>query len=139
MIGLLSLTEIDELLARNQVGRLACTANDRPYIVPINYAYDGVAIYGFSTVGRKNNVMREQPLVCFEVDEITGPTMCRSVVIEVVYEELIAEHQKRNALSRLNQRHALSGVPRSLDASGALVIFRIRPIASSGRFEVQDA
>jgi uncharacterized protein len=65
MIGLMSETEIEAMLFRHRVGRLGCTANDRPYVVPINYIFDGAYIYSYSSPGRKIEIMREQPLVAF--------------------------------------------------------------------------
>ena len=87
MIGLMSEAEIDAMLARHQVGRLGCTANDRPYVVPVNYVYDGSNIYCYSAPGRKIDTMREQPLVAFEVDEIESDSSWRCVIIEGRFHE----------------------------------------------------
>ncbi len=138
MIGLLALDEIESMLRRHHVGRLACSANDRPYVVPINYAYDGDNVYACATPGRKIEVMREQPLVCLEVDEIEGPTSWRSVVAEGVYEELTDAYRRRAALALLNG-HGPGPVPRVTDASSRLVVFRLRLTDKSGRFERRDA
>lgn len=138
MIGMLSPEEIESMLRRHRVGRLGCSANDRPYVVPINYAYDGTCVYGYAGPGRKIDVMREQPLVCFEVDEVDAGSEWRSVVAEGVYEELTDEDGRRAALAQLNG-HGPGLVPRSLDASGWLILFRIRLTAKSGRFERRDA
>ena len=46
MIGTLSPEEIEALLRRHRVGRNGCSANDRPYVVPITYNYDGGYVYG---------------------------------------------------------------------------------------------
>jgi nitroimidazol reductase NimA-like FMN-containing flavoprotein (pyridoxamine 5'-phosphate oxidase superfamily) len=138
MIGLLAPDEIESMLRRHTVGRLACSANDRPYVVPLAYAYDGACLYGFATVGRKVEVMREQPLVCFELDEIEGPSIWRSVVAEGVYEELTDERQRRAALALLDGRGP-GLVPPGLDAAGPVVLFRIRLTDRSGRFERRDA
>ena len=138
MIGLLAPDEIESMLYRHHVGRLGCSANDRPYVVPINYGYDGACLYGWATIGRKIEVMREQPLVCFEVDEVQGPTNWRSVLAEGLYEELTDERERRAALVLLDgQGPGL--VPRALDASTRIVIFRIRLTDRSGRFERRDA
>jgi uncharacterized protein len=138
MIGLLTDEEIDTMLARHRVGRLACSANDRPYVAPINYRYDGQCVVAYSMVGRKITVLREQPLACFEIDEITPGTGWRSVVAEGVYEELTDEKSRREALNLLNLcENGIVG--RSLNADGPLVLFRIRLHEKSGRFERRDA
>jgi nitroimidazol reductase NimA-like FMN-containing flavoprotein (pyridoxamine 5'-phosphate oxidase superfamily) len=139
MIGLLSDEEIDAMLWRNRVGRLACASNDRPYIVPINYAYDGCAVYAYSSVGRKIGVMREQPLVSFEIDEVESGSAWRSVIVEGRYEELTGDDRMR-ALALL-ARNGDAPVARTLgDGQGAqIVLFRILVDERSGRFERRDA
>jgi Predicted flavin-nucleotide-binding protein len=68
------------LLSRIGFGRLACVANNRPYIVPIYFSYDAERLYCFSTLGQKIEWMRENPLVCIEVDEVLAHDNWRSVV-----------------------------------------------------------
>jgi nitroimidazol reductase NimA-like FMN-containing flavoprotein (pyridoxamine 5'-phosphate oxidase superfamily) len=72
--------ECRELLARLGFGRLACVSNNRPYIVPIYFSYDAERLYCFSTLGQKIEWMRENPLVCIEVDEILAHDNWVSVV-----------------------------------------------------------
>ena len=138
MIGLLSDDEVQAILRRNHLGRLACTVNDRPYVVPINYAFDSGFVYACASLGRKIETMREQPLVCFEVDEIRGPSDWKSVVAEGVYEELSDDRQRRSALARING-HGPGAVGRSFDAAAPVIVFRIRLTDLAGRFERQDA
>lgn len=137
MIGVMSPDEIETVLRRGKIGRLGCSANDRPYVVPIAYAYHGDYIYAYSNIGRKIRVMREQPLVCFEVDEIEGPSCWRSVIAEGTYEELTDEASRREALARLGLRED-NLAPRGLNGSGGTVVFRLRLGEKSGRFERRD-
>ncbi len=138
MIGVLGEEEIEAVLRRNRIGRLGVSANDRPYVVPINYGYDGCYIFGFSGPGRKLDIMREQPLVSFLVDEIEGPTSWRCVVIEAVFEELTDEEDRRIAAQAIT-RNGPALVARGLDASSPLTFFRLRLLEKSGRFERSDA
>lgn len=138
MIGILTLEEIEEMLGRVGMGRIACSLDDRPYVVPISYAYVDGAIYGYSAVGRKIRIMREQPLACFEVEEIEGPTTWRSVIVEGQYEELVDEEPRQEALKRLSQG-AASLIHRVPDASSGAVVFRLCAERMSGRFERRDA
>jgi nitroimidazol reductase NimA-like FMN-containing flavoprotein (pyridoxamine 5'-phosphate oxidase superfamily) len=141
MIGLLSDEELESMLQRHRVGRLACTWHDRPYVVPINYIYDGDAIYAYSSVGRKIGMMRSQPRVCFEVDEIDGPSAWKSVVVEGSYEELPDESAERGHALLLLTRDADSPVLRTIvdGYSDRIIIFRIAIDDRSGRFERRDA
>jgi nitroimidazol reductase NimA-like FMN-containing flavoprotein (pyridoxamine 5'-phosphate oxidase superfamily) len=77
------------------------TLDDRPYVVPTNYVYDGAAIYAASGRGQKIDAMRTRPRVCLEVDEVDGSAAWRSVIARGVYEELTDDSQRRAALSRL--------------------------------------
>lgn len=139
MIGTLSAAEIDRVLDRQRVGRLAVSVADRPYVVPFTYAYDGGCVYGYGTIGRKIQTMRVQPRVCFEVDEIEGPTSWRSVVAEGVYEELTTDSERRAAIRHL-AAVADEFVP--VEPNGAwprhIVLFRLRLTNKSGRFERRD-
>jgi len=42
------------------------------YVVPVIYAYDCDGLYVASIEGQKASMMRENPSVCFEVDEYDG-------------------------------------------------------------------
>ena len=138
MIGIMAPDEIESVLRGNRVGRIGCASNDRPYVVPTSYAYDGEYIYGYSTLGRKIAVMREQPSVCFEVDEIAGSSSWRCVIAEGTYEELIDDTCRQTAVDHL-ARAVGAMVPRTIDASRNMVVFRIRLLSRSGRFERRDA
>ena len=138
MIGIMTPEEIEAVLRNARVGRIGCASNDRPYVVPMNYAYDGEFIYGFSTLGRKITVMREQPSICFEVDEIEGSSTWRCVIAEGLYDELEDESSRQAAIERL-ARDFGAIVPRTLDASRNIVVFRLRLTDKAGRFERRDA
>lgn len=80
--------EINALLGRAKVGHLACVKDNRPYIVPLSFAYNSVFLYSFTTLGRKVEWMRENPHVCVEFDEIDSTNRWQSVVVTGLYEEL---------------------------------------------------
>ena len=80
--------ECREMLMRLGYGRLACACNNRPYIVPIYFAYEADRLYCFSTLGQKIEWMRENPLVCVETDEVRGHDDWASVVILGQYVEI---------------------------------------------------
>jgi nitroimidazol reductase NimA-like FMN-containing flavoprotein (pyridoxamine 5'-phosphate oxidase superfamily) len=75
-------------LARGKLGRLACVHENQPYIVPIYFAYKHPYLYAFTTLGRKVEWMRYNPLVCLEVDEVQDNEHWTSVVIFGRHEEL---------------------------------------------------
>ena len=63
--------DIEEILQQGQVCRLGFVDRNVPYIVPMNYGYQDSALYFHSAPeGRKIDLIRANPLVCFEVDEL---------------------------------------------------------------------
>lgn len=80
--------ECREMLKRLGYGRLACASNNRPYIVPLYFAYDADRLCCFSTVGRKIEWMRLNPLVCVQLDEIRGHDEWTSIVVMGQYVEI---------------------------------------------------
>lgn len=80
--------ECRKLLVRLSFGRLACSCNDRPYIVPIYFTFESDRLYSFSTVGQKILWMRQNPLVCVEADEIRAHDDWESVVVLGKYVEI---------------------------------------------------
>jgi nitroimidazol reductase NimA-like FMN-containing flavoprotein (pyridoxamine 5'-phosphate oxidase superfamily) len=75
-------------LARAGLARLACARGNQPYIVPTYFAYHEPYLYGFTTPGQKVEWMRANPLVCVEVDDVSGRDEWTSVVAFGRYEEL---------------------------------------------------
>src|SRR6476660_857365 len=84
----MTFNECRTALEKATVGRLACAHDGQPYAVPINFAFDGTYLYGFTTLGQKVEWLRANPLVSFEVDEITGQNNWMSIILFGRYEEL---------------------------------------------------
>jgi nitroimidazol reductase NimA-like FMN-containing flavoprotein (pyridoxamine 5'-phosphate oxidase superfamily) len=74
--------EIDEIRARNNVGRIAFSLHDRVDIEPINYVYDAGWIFGRTSHGTKLAMIAHHPWVAFEVDEVRGLFHWSSVVVK---------------------------------------------------------
>ncbi len=61
--------EIDSLLQKAMVLRLGLSNNDIPYVIPLNYGYDGRYIYFHSAKeGKKLDIISRNNRVSFEVD-----------------------------------------------------------------------
>ena len=80
--------ECVETLTQLRLGRLACSRDDQPYIVPIYFAYHERHLYSFATRGQKIDWMRTNPRVCVEADEIINRYDWLSVIVQGRYEEL---------------------------------------------------
>jgi uncharacterized protein len=57
-------------------------------VVPFYFVYDYNYLYSFSTVGRKIEWMRVNPLVCVEADEVVNSEQWESVIVFGQYEEM---------------------------------------------------
>ena len=93
--------ECREFLTRLGFGRLACSCNDRPYIVPIYFCFDDDRLYCFSTLGQKILWMRQNPLVCVEADEIRAHDDWRSIVLLGRYVEISGGPEGAKARSHI--------------------------------------
>lgn len=129
-MGPLHPDEIEGVLHRSHLGRLACISRGRPYIVPISFAYAGGDVYGHTLPGRKLAAMRIEPHVCFEVDVYEDAATVLSVVADGVFEELIGTAERRAALGML-AGHGPSALPATDEPPG--VVFRLRLTEKSGR------
>lgn len=127
---------IEHLLSTALVGRIACASPNegggRPYIVPLAYGYDGEAVYASGPLGRKIRIMRQQPLISFEVDEAEAEDRWRSVVAEGRYEELTTDEERQHALRVI---FGSNPVPELAEGT---IIYRLVLTQKSGRFELPD-
>ncbi len=103
MVAVLTNSEIDAFIYSQVIGRIGCYADGRVYVTPITYAFDGEYIYGYTRVGKKIKMMRENPQVCFEIDLMYNMFNWKSVIIEGIYEELTLENRGA-ALESLTNR-----------------------------------
>lgn len=99
--------ECRAVLARTNIGRLGCSRDDQPYIVPILFSYDAAdhCVYSFSLLGRKIEWMRSNPKVCLEVDDIGDQFHWTTVVALGRYQEITDDGPaKRRARELFEQR-----------------------------------
>lgn len=61
--------EVDAIIMKASICRLGMVDNGVPYIVPMNFGYDGDHLYFHcAKEGRKIDVLRRSPKVCFEIE-----------------------------------------------------------------------
>lgn len=148
MLGELTEKQIDDLLARQVTGRLGCHAQGTTYVVPVNYVYRNGAIYAHSAPGKKIDMMRANPKVCFEVDDIQNIFKWQCVITWGLFEELTDMDEKEQAMQALTHRimplgnspaaHPSHGITENEFDIGTridLILYRIKIIKKTGRFE----
>ncbi len=149
MIGRLNDKETEHVLLTNVLGRIGCAKDGKIYVVPINYVYNGTDIIAHSLVGLKIWMMRENPSVCFEVDEMKDHANWRSVIAWGEYEEITDEPEKYQAMKLFVDRLMHLKISETAVAPELtekrvhprtpeyhrVVVFRIRLTEKTGRFE----
>lgn len=62
-------SEIDEIIKKSKVCRLALTKDNIPYIVPVSFGYDGKSLFIHTALaGKKIDFIEANNLVCFEFE-----------------------------------------------------------------------
>lgn len=147
MLGILDNKQIEEVLTDQLVGRIGCHADDTTYVVPISYAYDGTYIFGHASDGMKISMMRKNPNVCFQVDDMKDMANWKSVVAWGEFEELHENVERSKSLQTLVDRNLplISSETTHLSPHWPFpvrdfntikgIVFRIRVTKKTGRFE----
>ena len=146
MFGNLSQKGIEHVLKSQLFGRIGCHANNVTYIVPICYAYDENCIYGRTFEGMKLKMMRENPKVCFQIENLESMGKWQSVICWGEFEELTDTIKRNKGIEILQNRiSAVMGDrnlrvshhwPFSLDSDNAEgIIFCIHISEKTGKFE----
>lgn len=140
--------QMEHLLRTRPYGRLGCGSEEKFYIVPLSYVYDGQYIYGHAREGMKIDLMRKQAKVCFQVDEIENMNAWWSIVIWAEYEELTegplkeqAERLLQDRLAPYSASAALKPAPPGPYMTGHRekatlpIVFRLKVTKKTGRME----
>ena len=149
MIGKLTDEQIEQVLTENVLGRIGCSDDEKNYVVPVNYVYDGKFIIAHSVRGMKIEMMRKNPKVCFEVDEMKSFTNWKSVIVWGEYQELSDQRDRVTAIRLFGDRMMHMKISKTalvpeiddgrvhLHAPGNVrpIIYRVVITQKTGRFE----
>jgi uncharacterized protein len=109
---------ISQIMAKAHVCRLGLCKDNRPYIVPVNFGYDGVRIYFHTAVeGMKIDYFAANKQVCFEVEDgvqviadadkaCKWSTRYRSVIGFGIVEEIVDYQPKIDALNKIMEHYS---------------------------------
>jgi nitroimidazol reductase NimA-like FMN-containing flavoprotein (pyridoxamine 5'-phosphate oxidase superfamily) len=130
MIKDMSREKSGELLRRERLAHLGCIADGEPYVVPVNYLFDGESALVHSLPGRKILAMRANPRVCLQVDDFEDELRWKSVLAFGNYEEISNRDERAHAMGRLLARFPQLTPVESIIAEDAgtpdPIVFRIR-------------
>ncbi len=149
----LTAAEMDALLESQVTGHLACQSGGRPYIIPLAYYHRDGVLYGQTMEGKKTEILRQHPDVCFQVQAL-GSDGWESVVCWGKFEEVDLSaplapellESLAGLVARLGVVQQSVGVKVEFDASRSLpivgqghgTIFRIQITERTGRAFTAD-
>jgi nitroimidazol reductase NimA-like FMN-containing flavoprotein (pyridoxamine 5'-phosphate oxidase superfamily) len=144
-IQTLSPGECQKLLETSKLGHLGCHTKDEIYVVPITYIFDNNYFLCHSRQGKKIEIMRKNPKVCIQVEEVKDFFNWKSVIAWGDYEELKGDDAMVAMLSLISKIYEpsdnphLSSLARDMCAViETSMVFRIKVQKLSGRFETRE-
>lgn len=90
----MSRPEIDDMLRHIGIGYLACSLNDKPYVLPLRFVHSSGYLYSLTSEGKKMELMRANPNVCISFSNVHGANNWRSIIVTGVYEDIIKSESK---------------------------------------------
>ena len=141
-LQVLTPAEINEVLDRGWHAHLACRHWRELYLVPLTYVHDGGFLYCHTLSGKKIKMMRSNPHVCLQVEEVKGVFRWRSIMIWGRFEELKGIEAAKcmsllsKRISELEKESGLSPVEDEISAVlSSAIFYRVRIETATGRAE----
>ncbi|MDQ3816927.1 MAG: pyridoxamine 5'-phosphate oxidase family protein [Acidobacteriota bacterium] len=131
--------EMTALLLRSSFGHLGCSRDGHPYVVPMNYAFDGEHLYFLTTEGTKTQFIAANREICFQVEEITDQSHWRSVMLIGDAEHVTKPEETERIMQLILERNPTLTPALSKTDIGAwhrqnrIAIYCVRPSAIYGR------
>ncbi len=137
-------TELLRILADARVCRLAMSDAGRPYLVPLSFALDGGDVVLHSArEGRKIDILRRNPAVCFEVEEgveiDVGASPCetgmrfRTVIGHGIAEFVEDEAERARLLGLFGARYGAPERPLRPSDVERTIVLRVRVTELTGK------
>jgi len=135
--------QIKEILKRVGYGHLGMARGSHPYVVPVNYAYDDPHIYIYTTEGKKSEIIRDNPEVCLQVEDVKSEKDWVSVIAIGEAAPITDDDERKRALEfilgsnptltpALSIRWMDSWVRENIE-----VIYRVLPRMLTGRVTIE--
>ena len=131
--------EAREVLGSINYAHLAMAKDNIPYVVPVHYAFDGGDLYVYTTKGKKADIIRVNPEICLQAEDVEDNENWKSVMVAGTAEQITDEDSRQKALDvilKVNPRLTPAISIRWMDSwvrENIEVIYRIRPRSITGR------
>jgi nitroimidazol reductase NimA-like FMN-containing flavoprotein (pyridoxamine 5'-phosphate oxidase superfamily) len=135
--------EMKALLRAAGFGHLGCSRDNRPYVLPMHYTYEGEDIFIFTTEGMKTEIINANPEVCLQVEEIRGPAQWRSVMVRGQAQRITARDELEHSMQIITRRNPTLTPALNMtqvygwDRPNKMAIYRIHPSIIDGRQTVE--
>jgi len=132
-------SEARELLRRINYAHLAVARDNLPYVVPVHYAFDGEELFIYTTEGKKAEIIRVNPEICLQAEDVENNQDWKSVIVYGTAEQITNEDSRQEALDlilKINPKLAPAISIRWMDSwvrENIEVIYRITPRSYTGR------
>src|SRR6185503_9683902 len=107
MTKVLNDDEARAVISAGKIGHLGCIVKGEPYVVPLNYLFEGEWIYSHSMPGRKIRALRVNPRTCLQVEQIDDDFHWRSAIAFGHFGEVLDELERAQVLGKLLNRFPL--------------------------------
>lgn len=77
-----------EVLKEGHYGHLAYCLGDQPFVVPVTCVFYEGALYSYTQEGHKIDVMRKNPQVCLQMENVKNGHEWQSVACQGTFEEV---------------------------------------------------
>ena len=125
-----------EILEDEEAGRISMCKNGDPYVVPVCFVYFNGSIYFHSRkTGKKVDYIKNNPKVCFQVDEhklslskdpCKSTKKYRSVIIYGKAEVLKDEKEKINILKKMIEKYDKNSTSGQIKDVSGVEVFKIK-------------
>jgi len=132
-------SEAREVLGTINYAHLAVAKDNIPYVVPVHYAFDGSELFIYTTEGKKADIIRVNPEICLQAEDVEDNENWKSVMVSGTAEQLTNEDDRQKALDlilKVNPRLTPAISIRWMDSwvrENIEVIYRITPRSITGR------
>lgn len=134
--------EAIDFLRTASYGHLGCSRDDQAYVVPVHFVYDGPEIYIYTTEGKKSEIIKRNPKVCLQVEDVTDNKNWTSVIVFGKAEQVADEAEREKAfglITAINPTLTPAVSIRWMDSwvrQNIEVVLRITPESITGRASV---